>query len=57
MPEQDKIKPHWLRLIKLIESLENGEATIKFQNGLPMVVIKAEGRIENKDLTKGGQDG
>jgi hypothetical protein len=46
------LKPHWLRLIRLIESLENGEITLKFQNGLPIVVVKAEGRIEGKELGK-----
>lgn len=52
MAEQDKIKPQWLRLIRLVEGLENGEAIFKFQDGLPMRVVKADGKIEDKDLTK-----
>lgn len=51
MLEKD-LKPHWQRLIRLIELLENGEATVKFEAGLPVRVIKAEGKIEQKDLTK-----
>ena len=53
MPDKE-LKIHWINLIKLVEGLENGELTFKFQGKLPVYIVKAEGKIEGKDLSKNG---
>ena len=52
MSEKD-LKPHWVRLIKLVEAYHNGTiTTLKFQDDLPVFVGKIEGEKEQIDLTK-----
>ena len=49
MPEE---KPHWIKLKDLFKSYENGEATLKFQDGLPVQVVEIRGETNAIDLTK-----
>jgi len=45
-------KLHWARLKELFERYGNGEATIKFQDGLPILVVEIRGENTNINLTK-----
>lgn len=45
-------KPHWERLRELLKQYENGELTLKFQDGLPVLVLEIRGEKNNIDLTK-----
>ena len=49
MPED---KPHWTKLKELIECYGNGEAVIKFQDGLPILIVEIRGEKTNINLTK-----
>jgi len=45
-------KPHWVRLKDLFKCYGNGEATIKFQDGLPLLIVEIRGERNNIDLLK-----
>ena len=45
-------KPHWIKLRELIECYGNGEAVIKFQDGLPVLIVEIRGEKTNIVLTK-----
>jgi len=49
MPED---KPHWERLKGLLKTYENGEVVLKFQDGLPILIVEIRGEKNNIDLTK-----
>ena len=54
MPDLDKIKPQWREIIRIVEGLENGKLTFKFQDRTPTYIVEADGRIERKELKGGG---
>ena len=43
-------KPHWDKLKDIVKSFQNCEITFKAQDGLPIKVLKVEGKRENIDL-------
>jgi len=48
----DQEKPHWVKLKDLIWEMQNGEAIIKFQDGLPVLVVEIKGEKTNINLLK-----
>ena len=50
--EENLSKPHWKRLARLTNEAGNGRCEFDFQDGLPICVIKIEGKKKDIDLTK-----
>ena len=51
---EKELKPHWRRLIREVEQMQNGSCTLDFQNGLPVGIREIEGKKRDVDLTKEG---
>ena len=47
-------KEHWKRLKEKVEEYGNGNCEIIFENGLPVRIVKIEGKDRDIDLTKEG---
>ena len=54
--DKDKLKPHWERLIRLVEKTRNGKATFHWQDGLPIDLQDTETHRRHIDLTKEDTD-
>ena len=52
---QEQEKPHWKRFKEEIAKWKHGQATIDFQDGLPVKIVCIEGKDRDIDLTKGGE--
>ena len=44
--------PQWQYLMKLVEQFQHCEVIFKAQDGLPVFIVKIEGKREQIDLTK-----
>lgn len=49
------MKPHWQKLMELIETHKNGSCEFKFQDGLPVKVLEIKSEDRNIDLTDNKQ--
>ena len=52
MKINESLKPHWERLIAMIQERKNGKCVFDFQDGLPIRVVEIESRDRDIDLTK-----
>jgi len=50
--DKTDLKPHWQRLIKYAELLNNIKLTVEIQDGVPVKIKIKEIRQEEFDLTK-----
>lgn len=50
--DKNDLKPHWLRLIDFVKTLNNVKLTVDFEEGLPVRAKIKEIKQEEFDLTK-----